>query len=224
MKRKPMIIIALTSTLLLASCSSDLGIFKETESTSGITVLPEDTVEETEEEITAGSSEEKVVDAQKMPVYDGVDLLDEDYFKENPEVISPDYVYADRGSTKFRDDLQDDILLNDANELFDKGYIVTSAQQLAEQGASIGIDEDHYLYRGFGAIYITEDNLEVTDLVYEYILPQEAFDIMMEPYYNEYSFKEEQQGTKFLYTIDDSLFISYDTATELMYYSTVPVG
>lgn len=228
LKRKPVIMIAVMAMLLLASCSSDLGFFSETENTSSITILPGDTSEESDEneeagEITTGSSEDNIVEANKMPAYEECDFTDEDYFKEKPETIPQDVVYTQPGDTMFRDDLKDDILLNDANELFEKGYVITSAEQLAQQGACIGVDEDHYLYRGFAAIYFTEDRLEVTDLVYEYILPKEAFDLMMEPYKG-YEYSESQQGTKFFYTVEDSLYISYDTATEVMYYSTVPVG
>lgn len=94
---------------------------------------------------------------------------DEAYMKETPSMIQGTEVPL--GDTGYRDNLEDESLLELADACYDAGFYVVDADTLAMNGATFSIDGNrHYFYRGFMAAYNTDTESEIR---YYFIMTEE---------------------------------------------------
>ena len=175
MIRKRTLLIALTVLAVsLTSCSASRS---ESEDAEGSVLVVENSSElitsteaETAEEVipSADSQDETLGEVNVLESDEEADDDESDiYLKEIPPFENTEITLGD---TSYKDELTDQLLIDEADSLFDQGYLIIGADTLAKNGACLTYQEGKYFYRGFLA---ANGNLEVPELRYYYILPED---------------------------------------------------
>ena len=220
MIRKRTLLIALTVLAVsLTSCSASRS---ESEDAEGSVLV----VENSSEIITVAEEEMTAADAVDETVVGSVDeTLGEVYVSESDEEADderdlylkeiPPYEETEitLGDTSYKDELTDQLLIDEADSLFDQGYLIIGAETLAKNGACLTDQEGKYFYRGFLA---ANGNLEVPELRYYYIIPEDLMWNVIDSsssYVSSYTMSE----TKIEFElVDDNETLVYDREKELL--------
>ena len=132
------------------------------------------------------------------------------YLKEIPPYEETEITLGD---TSFRDELTDEILIDEANSLFDQGYLIIGADTLAKNGACLTDQEGKYFYRGFLA---ANGNLDVPELRYYYILPEDLMWSVIDTS-NSYVASYTLSETKIEFDlVEENETLTYDRENELL--------
>ncbi|MCR5804925.1 MAG: hypothetical protein K6G47_11760 [Clostridia bacterium] len=174
---------------------------------------------ETEEEVLviesvdAVSKDDVLID-ESEPELDGLDDYDPAYMKTTPEMIQGVEVLL--GDTSYRDNLEDDCLVELADSYFDEGYYVVDADTLALNGATFSIDGNrHYFYRGFMAAYNTDTQAEIR---YYFIMTEEQLFAFIDQY-DSFTSGYTDNGSVIEFSFRDAgMTLKYYKDTELMEY------
>ena len=154
------------------------------------------------------------VEVNSVPI-EGYDPADPAYFMEIPE-YTENTLYMDP-SDRYEEFLEDPVLIEDAKYYVDSGYYVSAAEQVADKGVFLTLDESHFLYRGFIAMSFGEESC----VVYEFIVPEYVFDILNADY-QAYECSESDNGITKTYDYGGFLELSYDREDEIMLYKAYP--
>ena len=178
-----------------------------------------DSSEETEEvlvieSVDAVSKDEVVVVESGPEVDEGIDDYDSAYMKTTPEMIQGSEVML--GDTSYRDNLEDDYLVELADSYFDEGYYVVDADTLALNGATFSIDGNrHYFFRGFMAACNTDTQAEIR---YYFIMTEEQLFAFIDQY-DSFTSGYTDNGSVIEFSFRDAgMTLKYYKDTELMEY------
>lgn len=169
--------------------------------------LDKDTFSSAESEETIVIVPGDIEDDDQVKIFESdiADDYDTAYMKVTPGMIQGSEVLL--GDTSYKDNLEDDYLVELADAYFDEGYYVVDADTLALNGATFSIDGNkHYFYRGFMAAYNTDTETEIR---YYFIMTEEQLFAFINQYDGftsgytdngsviEFSFREEGMTLKY---------------------------
>lgn len=141
-------------------------------------------------------------------------VIDEDYLKVCPP--RNDQESFDTEDTSYRDELTDDILLEYADKWHDEGYMILSADKMAENGAAFTVKDGYYFYRGFMAAKYDQSNSEVR---YYFVMSQDLMFELMDQFAGFSSgFKETEDSIVFDFGDTDGISLTYDKNNQVMEY------